>query len=181
MKQYFTSDPATNLLVPLILPLFLAAALFPSVVLTPISRSWSWPPFLSCSPFTQSIFLSTPPPPGRRNWKVTTNICPDALKARNVPWKNCGLFTIDYRRSIFCREIGHRLPCRTSSLLKYLLYESYRPPGYFCASVRLFHLKKNTICLLFLECQHYPVTIFRLYESELEMGVEMVLYCKLRL
>lgn len=70
---------------------------------------------LSCSPFTVCTNRSTNATGAesifslhRRNWKVTTNIWPDALKARNVPWKNRGLFTIDYLRSIFCRGIGRK-------------------------------------------------------------------------
>lgn len=70
---------------------------------------------LSCSPFTVCTNRSTNATGAesifslhRRNWKVTTNIWPDALKARNVPWKNRGLFTIDYLRSIFCRGIRRK-------------------------------------------------------------------------
>lgn len=70
---------------------------------------------LSCSPFTVCTNRSTNATGAesifslhRRNWKVITNIWPDALKARNVPWKNRGLFTIDYLRSIFCRGIGRK-------------------------------------------------------------------------
>ena len=85
----------------------------------------------------------------RRNWKVTTNIWPDALKARTVPWKNRRLFTIDYRRSIFCREIGHRLPYRTSFLVKYFSRETSTPPSLLLRIIRFG--KRYAIFLTFFD------------------------------
>lgn len=109
MKQYFTLDLfRATLLLSLSLSPFLFRSLF-RILLFPISLLFSKLLGEHClhelhhKRSRQNQFSSF----AGRNWKVTTNICPDLLKARNAP----SLKTIGRLRSIIA---GRYLRARIS-------------------------------------------------------------------